>query len=102
MKQSKTELQFFLGANAASGFVSHFEELYDPEGGWKCYIIKGGPGTGKSSMMRRIVERTPGLEHEMIHCSSDPESLDGVIFPEKKICIADGTAPHVWYYKHIK
>jgi len=95
MKKNKTELRFFLGANAASGFVSHFEELYDPEGGWQCYILKGGPGTGKSSIMKRIVELTPALEHELIHCSSDPESLDGVIFPEKKICIADGTAPHV-------
>ena len=28
-------------------------------------------------------------------CSSDPDSLDGVIFPQIRACIADGTSPHV-------
>ena len=31
---------------------------------------------------------------ELIHCSSDPESLDGVILHDIKAAIADGTAPH--------
>ncbi len=100
MKYENRDLSFFLGANAPSGFVSRFDELYDPENGWRCYIIKGGPGTGKSGLMKRLIEYTPELMHEYIYCSSDPDSLDGVIFPEKKVCIADGTAPHVMEPKY--
>ena len=95
MKHENRDLRFFLGANAPSGFVSHFDGLYNPEDGWRCYIIKGGPGTGKSGLMKQIIGHTSELNHEIIHCSSDPDSLDGVIFPDKKMCIADGTAPHV-------
>ena len=36
-----------------------------------------------------------GQEAEVICCSSDPNSLDGVLFPAMKMCILDGTAPHV-------
>ena len=32
---------------------------------------------------------------ELVHCSSDSDSLDGVIFPTLKIGIVDGTEPHV-------
>jgi hypothetical protein len=34
-------------------------------------------------------------ETEYIHCSADPDSLDGVVFPELKACVIDGTAPHM-------
>ena len=36
-----------------------------------------------------------GLETVYIHCSGDPESLDGVIAPAIRTAIVDGTAPHV-------
>ena len=31
---------------------------------------------------------------ERIYCSSDPESLDAVIFPSLRVSVADGTSPH--------
>ena len=40
--------RFFLGANAPGGFVSRFDHLYSPQEGWFAYILKGGPGTGRS------------------------------------------------------
>ena len=93
--ESKT-LRFFLGANSAQGFVSRFDQLGDPKRGWRCYVIKGGPGTGKSSLMKKLAARLGEscgpVEH--IHCSSDVDSLDGVIFLEQKLSIADGTPPH--------
>lgn len=59
--------------------------------------MKGGPGTGKSSLMKAIgtewAER--GYDIELIHCSSDKDSLDGVIIPALGAGIVDGTAPHV-------
>ncbi len=90
-------VSFFLGANTPGGFFSLFSELYSPEEGWRLYVIKGGPGTGKSTLMKRVAEGCDrrGLFCERIYCSSDPHSLDGVIIPSLKISIADGTPPHV-------
>lgn len=90
-------VSFFLGANTPGGFFSLFSELHSPEEGWRLYIIKGGPGTGKSTLMKRIAEACDrrGLFCERIYCSSDPHSLDAVIIPSLKISIADGTPPHV-------
>ena len=88
---------FFLGANSPSGFVSRFDHLYDPDSQWFAYILKGGPGTGKSTLMKHAAKECieAGIKTELIYCSSDPDSLDAVIFPDKKICIVDGTPPHV-------
>lgn len=88
---------FFLGASTPVGFYSLFSELYQPEDGWRLYIIKGGPGTGKSTLMKKIASECDkrGKFCERIHCSSDPKSLDAVIIPSLKISIADGTKPHV-------
>ena len=41
----------FLSANTANGFVSLYGDFLK---GKKQYIIKGGPGTGKSTMMKNI------------------------------------------------
>lgn len=88
---------FFLGANTPKGFVSFFDELYNPYTDSGTYIIKGGPGTGKSTLMKKLAdklnEKDVGVER--VHCASDPESLDGIIVREAGLCIADGTAPHV-------
>lgn len=89
-------VKFFLGANTPDGFYSLFNELYNPYSDWQTYIIKGGPGTGKSTIMKYIANtaENKGIFIERIYCSSDPASLDGVIIPELKVSIADGTSPH--------
>lgn len=88
---------FFMGASSPSGFCSLFSGLHYPEKGWRLYIIKGGPGTGKSTLMKKAAAEAEkrGLYFEKIFCSSDPSSLDAVIIPSLKISIADGTSPHV-------
>lgn len=88
---------FFFGANTPEGFRSLFSELYDPRDGWRAYILKGGPGTGKSTFLRTIAKACDeaGVGYECVPCASDPASLDAVRIESKKICIADGTAPHV-------
>lgn len=98
MSEKKSGItSFFLGANTPGGFYSLFDELHSPEEGWLLYIVKGGPGTGKSSLMKKIAAEADkrGLYTERIYCSSDPQSLDGVILPGLKVSIADGTSPHV-------
>lgn len=89
--------KYFLAANSSEGFVSSFKENYDPHLGWKAYIIKGGPGTGKSSFMKSFAKKAEDTGLRTLHCpcSSDPDSLDAVIIPEKRLFIADGTAPHI-------
>ena len=88
---------YFLGASGPAGFHSLFGELYDPAAGWRLTILKGGPGTGKSTLLRRFAETAEQNEHsvERIFCSSDPDSLDAVIVPALRLSMADGTAPHV-------
>ncbi len=88
---------FFMAANSSQGFFSLFDEIYFPHEGWKLYIIKGGPGTGKSSLMKKIADKAveKGYYCERVYCSSDPNSLDGVMIHDLKISVADGTSPHV-------
>lgn len=86
---------FYAGGNTAKGFSSLFESsLQHLE---RLYILKGGPGTGKSTLIRAVGDDLArrGFEIWLIHCASDNDSLDGVIIPELEVGIVDGTAPHV-------
>ena len=89
--------EYYLGANTPNGFTSLFSESYDYMDGWRAYIIKGGPGTGKSTLMKKLCARCEdeGIFCERVYCSSDPDSLDAVIIPSMKTAVYDGTAPHV-------
>ena len=87
---------FFLGANSEEGFFSLYDQLL---GGRldDLMILKGGPGCGKSTFMRRVgaaMERA-GERVVYINCSGDPDSLDGAIFLDRNAAIVDGTSPHV-------
>ncbi len=85
---------FFLASNSARGFYS----LYDAFPGEGCFlhIIKGGPGTGKSSFMKSIgaAARERGMDTLRVLCSGDPDSLDGLCVPALGQAWVDGTAPH--------
>ncbi len=91
--------KYFAAANTEKGFVSWFERIFNPRAFERTYIIKGGSGTGKSTLMKIAAERAEaaGGVCEYFHCSSDPSSLDGLIinFPDgRRISMLDGTAPH--------
>lgn len=90
------DTHFFLGSNSGIGFYSLYDKFTDPEKD-RLYILKGGPGCGKSTFMRRIAAaaQDEGLDVEYIHCSGDPDSLDAVYIPRLRIGYVDGTAPHV-------
>ncbi len=97
-RMKTARLRYFAACNSEEGFHSFYKDVFtsDLE---HIYIIKGGPGTGKSSLMRRVADRAEekGYRVEEIYCSSDPASLDGVIAHsrEDSFAILDGTAPHV-------
>ena len=86
----------FLGANSPEGFVSRYDTLFSDPRIRELLILKGGPGCGKSTLMRRVSETAQGLGLKAweILCSSDPDSLDGLILPEAGLAMVDGTAPH--------
>jgi len=93
MKSVQTA-DFFLGANGPNGFCSFFEELQQ-DTREHLYLIKGTPGSGKSTAMKCFAEACEGITFtERIHCSSDPDSLDGVLLPERNIALLDATPPH--------
>ena len=72
--------EFFAAANTEEGFYSIFESVFPPSALDKIFIIKGGPGTGKSTLMRQIAEYACGRGYspELYYCSSDTSSLDGI------------------------
>ncbi len=86
---------YFVCANSSAGFRNCFPETLKPLR--RVFILKGGPGTGKSTLMKRLGKAfwEQGEDVDYLHCSSDPASLDGVIFCNRKVAVVDGTAPHI-------
>ncbi|MBQ3047985.1 MAG: hypothetical protein IJD48_03110, partial [Clostridia bacterium] len=89
----KTQKKYLASANTGDGFKNYFNNINKQQNSF-CYILKGGPGTGKSSLLKKIAEHFSGMgfEVELFYCSSDEDSLDGIRI--KNISIVDGTAPH--------
>ncbi len=96
MSQAKIR-HLFPGGNTALGFFSYYASILPQEEADRIFVLKGGPGGGKSTFMRRIGEKMmeKGYDIEHLHCSSDNGSLDGVHIPALKIAFIDGTSPHV-------
>lgn len=91
-----TDKRYYAACNGKDGFVSMFDDLFFCDTMKRRYIIKGGPGCGKSTLMKRIANRAEklGYDTEVYFCSSDITSLDGVIINDIGVCIFDATAPH--------
>ena len=91
----KIKAEFFAAANSGRGFVSFYGKIFGRENIKRRYLIKGGPGTGKSTFMKKVAEAAEGcgMSVERYRCSSDPNSLDGVII-NKNVAVIDSTAPH--------
>ncbi len=88
---------YFPGGNTPEGFFSFYHKILSSATTGSLAVIKGGPGTGKSTFMKRVANALEQLGHRVsyLHCSSDPDSLDGIYLPEKNTAMIDGTAPHV-------
>lgn len=89
--------KFFPGANSGEGFFSRFDGIV-PHGAEHhyTYILKGGPGVGKNTLMKKAAKEAArkGYEVEEFRCASDPKSLDAIRIPQMHVVILDGTSPH--------
>ncbi len=92
-----TVRHLFPGNNTSLGFFSYYQYIMPQAQAEHIYCIKGGPGVGKSTLMKNIGLRMQqrDCDVEYLHCSSDPDSLDGVVFPQIHVALIDGTAPHI-------
>lgn len=94
-KESRVDHRF-LGAATPQGAKDCVPNLTE---GLKRYLIKGRPGSGKSTMLKKIAaagtER--GYDVEIYHCGFDPNSLDMIIVRDVNFAIFDSTAPHEYF-----
>lgn len=86
----------FPGGNTSLGFYSYYDYL-PPCPLNRFFILKGGPGVGKSTFMKNISETFQQQDYDVEHhyCSSDNDSLDGVVIPSLGVALVDGTTPHI-------
>lgn len=86
----------FPGSNTPLGFYSYYDNIIHTNNANKIFIIKGGPGTGKSSFMKKIanhfISQNINIEYHL--CSADPNSLDAIVIIPAGVAIIDGTFPH--------
>ncbi len=94
-KQINNAASHFAASNSGKGFKSYYGEVFGGEEITHRYLIKGGPGTGKSTLMREIAQaaEADGNCVEFYYCSSDSSSLDGIVI-NKNVVLLDATAPH--------
>ena len=85
----------FAAANSGKGFKSFYSEIFGRKEIERRYLIKGGPGTGKSTFMRSVAKKAQdaGLCVDYYACSSDPSSLDAIVI-EGRVAVLDATSPH--------
>lgn len=81
--------EVFPGGNTSLGFFSYYNYILEQAEAQRIFILKGGPGVGKSTFMKRIADEMMdrGYDAEYMHCSSDNDSLDGVVIPAIKSTI---------------
>lgn len=96
------ENSFFAGATTSRGFVNLYDGIVDRDNCTAFFVVKGGSGVGKSTMLKKIAASLQDrYEIEYFRCSADTDSLDGIALPDKGIAMVDGTAPHVVESKYV-
>jgi len=90
---------FFAASNSRRGFQSYYESCFRHRVD-RLICIKGGPGTGKSTLMRHVANEAErrGWRAEYYYCSSDADSLDAVLLFGKgrSLGLVDATLPHTF------
>lgn len=89
--------RFYLGAVTPHGYIQHTQQLKNACDGWRTYILKGAPGSGKARFLENLAAEL-SLHYkniELIACPSQQNSLDGVILHDIGVNILNGSYPHL-------
>lgn len=86
---------YFATANTCKGFISYYDYVINEAK--RVYIIKGAPGCGKSTFMRKIGEELlmEGFEIDFIYSPLDINAVDGIFIHEIDIAVVNGSYPNL-------
>lgn len=92
-----SQVHRFFGAATIDGNINYVPEVTETIP--NRYYMKGRPGTGKSTFLRKIADAAAqqGFDVEIYHCALDPDSLDLVAVRELGFCLFDSTSPHEYF-----
>lgn len=80
---------YFIEAFTPYGYISLLPELIKDIG--STYFLTGGPGTGKSTMIKligiQLIDR--GYDVDYVRSIREPDSVAGLVLPKQKICLLD-------------
>lgn len=87
----------FFGAATVNGSYDYIPNITQEIP--KRYFLKGRPGTGKSTFLKKIgkAAQDRGYRVEIYHCAFDPNSLDMLVIRELGVCVFDSTSPHEYF-----
>ncbi|MBE3588783.1 MAG: hypothetical protein IMW93_09590 [Thermoanaerobacteraceae bacterium] len=87
----------FATGNTPDGAVSYLDTIVGHLR--KRYIINGDDGTGKTTLVRRIMDAAlmRGFDVEAYHCALDPSRIEHLVFPALDMAVVNSVEPH--YYK---
>lgn len=96
-KPGGTSYHRFFGGATYKGAVDYVPDIISVYN--RRYFIKGRPGSGKSSFMKKLMNKAEacGFTVYVYHCGFDPDSLDMVAIPAIDFVIFDSTAPHEYF-----
>lgn len=93
MLKGENTYRFFISAATPNGLVSFMPELTNGKKYPHVCLLKGGAGSGKSTLIKKSATLVNCTSAELLYCSLDRESLDAAVFDDK-ISIVDATPPH--------
>lgn len=84
----------FFATNTPDGIVNFMEPIVEKIN--KRYFLKGRAGTGKSYLIKKILEQchNRSIPVEIFRCSLDPGSIDMIVIGNDEFAIFDATPPH--------
>ena len=88
--------QFYLGAVTPHGYIQYTQHLKKAGDGWRTYILKGAPGSGKARFLEELAaELSLHYENlELVICPFQQDTLDGIILHDIGVNILNGSYPH--------